>query len=147
MVKPLLGRLLWAAAGHAFGSSSSSDDGSSAILHLVLLLVLGGILIGTCLEVLCHRYHVAWMPGCALATLSGVAVGTLIRVTNDPEDIPSELLFSGNILFLVCLPIIIFDVRWGIGAVGSCEDLHGAPGGCCRPLGHDCRPAASRNSA
>lgn len=110
MVKPLLGKLLWASASHMFGSGSSNDDGSSAILHLVLLLVLGGILIGNCLEVLCHRYKITWMPGCALATLSGVIVGALIRLTRDPLDIPGELLFSGNILFLVCLPIIIFEV-------------------------------------
>lgn len=112
LLKPLMARLLLPTLAKLVGSTD--DDGSGSLLHLVLLLVLGGILIGTCLEVLCHRYRVTWLPGCTLATLSGVVIGVLIRVTNDPEDIPDELLFSGNILFLVCLPIILFDAGFSL---------------------------------
>lgn len=112
LLKPLTARLLLPTLAKLVGSTD--DDGSPSLLHLVLLLVLGGILVGTCLEVLCHRYRVTWLPGCTLATLSGVAIGTLIRATNDPEDIPDELLFSGNILFLVCLPIILFDAGFSL---------------------------------
>jgi hypothetical protein len=111
LLMPLTSRL--AAALHV-GLTSSNDDGSSQLLHLVLLLVLGGILLGSSLEVVAHRYHFTWMPGCALSTLCGVVVGGIMRVTHDPEDIPGELLFSGSALFLIVLPIIVFEMGFSL---------------------------------
>ena len=115
MLRPLLPSVSQLALGVVKAAlGSSDDDGNSEILHLVLLLVLGGIVLGTSLEVMFHRWRITWLPGCALSTLSGVIIGTILRVSNDPEDIPGELLFSGNILFLVCLPIIIFDAGFSL---------------------------------
>lgn len=115
LLKPLSGPMAGVLAGLLrAGVGTTDDDGNSQLLHLVLLLVLGGILLGTSLEVMAHRYHFTWLPGCALSTLCGVLIGTLIRVTHDPEDIPGELLFSGNVLFIVCIPIIIFDAGFSL---------------------------------
>lgn len=91
------------------------DDGVSAILHLVLLLVMGGILIGLSTEVIFHRKHITWLPGCTFSIIAGAVLGGAIRLSRDAEEqVPTELLFSGSILFLICIPVIIFNAGFSL---------------------------------
>ena len=104
----------------ALTTTLGNDDGAANIVHLVLVLVLLGILVSSSLEVLQHRYGYTAIPGCATSTLVGLAAGGIIRLLADgPEDIPVELSFSGQVFFIVVLPIVIFEVGFSLCVVGG----------------------------
>jgi len=90
------------------------DDGVSTQIHVVLLLVIGGVSLSMCLETIQHRYHFTFLPGPATAVVLGAILGLFIRLTSNEGDIPSELGFSGEIFFLILLPIIIFQAGYSL---------------------------------
>jgi NhaP-type Na+/H+ or K+/H+ antiporter len=90
------------------------DDGVSTQIHVVLLLVIGGVSLSMCLETIQHRYHFTFLPGPATAVFLGAILGLFIRLTSNEGDIPSELGFSGEIFFLILLPIIIFQAGYSL---------------------------------
>jgi NhaP-type Na+/H+ or K+/H+ antiporter len=90
------------------------DDGVSTQIHVVLLLVIGGVSLSMCLETIQHRYHFTFLPGPATAVVLGAILGLFIRITSNEGDIPSELGFSGEIFFLILLPIIIFQAGYSL---------------------------------
>jgi len=90
------------------------DDGVSTQIHVVLLLVIGGVSLSMCLETMQHRYHFTFLPGPATAVVLGAILGLFIRLTSNEGDIPSELGFSGEIFFLILLPIIIFQAGYSL---------------------------------
>ena len=94
--------------------SNPHDDGVSTQIHLVLLLVIGGVSLSMCLETIQHRYHFTFLPGPATAVVLGAILGLFIRLTANEGDIPSELGFSGEIFFLILLPIIIFQAGYSL---------------------------------
>jgi len=67
-----------------------------------------------CLETIQHRYHFTFLPGPATAVVLGAVLGLFIRLTANEGDIPSELGFSGEIFFLILLPIIIFQAGYSL---------------------------------
>ena len=99
--------------GHV-GLTGLPTTQSSYLLHLVLLLVLGGLLMSASVEVLLNRARVTWLPGSAIATLLGVGVGAAIRATHGDDDLPRELGFSGTVFFLLILPVIMFEAGWSL---------------------------------
>jgi NhaP-type Na+/H+ or K+/H+ antiporter len=95
-------------------SETGSDDGATEIIHVVLLLVIGGVLLSMSLEAIQHRYHITWLPGPATAVIIGLLLGVSIRLSAEEGEIPDEIGFSGEVFFLVLLPMIIFQAGYSL---------------------------------
>ena len=90
----------------------TTEDSSSLEANLVLLTILGGVIVSSSLETLQHRNHKTWFPESSLAVLAGLLVGVIIRfAVSNP---PNNLVFNGEIFFLVALPVLIFDAGYSL---------------------------------
>jgi hypothetical protein len=101
-------------SGPSGGPNPSAEDGDSLETHLVLLTMLGGVVVASSLETLQHRTHLTWIPESSLAVLAGIALGVVIRTCVAASSIPSNLVFNGDIFFLVALPVLIFDAGYSL---------------------------------
>jgi len=90
----------------------STEDGDSLEANLVLLTVLGGVFLASSLETLQHRNHKTWIPESSLAVLAGLTLGLIIRLSVVSP--PNNLVFNGEIFFLVALPVLIFDAGFSL---------------------------------
>lgn len=89
-----------------------TEDGDSLEANLVLLTVLGGVFLASSLETLQHRNHKTWIPESSLAVLAGLILGVIIRFS--VANPPNNLVFNGEIFFLVALPVLIFDAGFSL---------------------------------
>jgi hypothetical protein len=105
---------LGAGSGPSGGPNPNAEDGDSLETHLVLLTMLGGVVVASSLETLQHRTHLTWIPESSLAVLAGIALGVIIRTTVAAGSIPTNLVFNGDIFFLVALPVLIFDAGYSL---------------------------------
>ena len=101
-------------SGPSGGPNPSAEDGDSLETHLVLLTMLGGVVVASSLETLQHRTHLTWIPESSLAVLAGIALGAVIRTCVAASSIPTNLVFNGDIFFLVALPVLIFDAGYSL---------------------------------
>jgi len=101
-------------AGVGPETNPGAEDGDSLETHLVLLTMLGGVFVASSLETLQHRAHVSWIPESSLAVLAGLVLGVLIRVIVAADQIPNNLVFNGDVFFLVALPALIFDAGYSL---------------------------------
>ena len=101
-------------ASPASGLEPDAEDGSSLATHLVLLTIIAGVILSSSLETVQHRLRTAWIPESSLTVLSGMLLGVLIRLTVDEAKLPNNLVFNGDVFFLVALPLLIFDAGYSL---------------------------------
>jgi hypothetical protein len=72
------------------------------------------VILSSSLETVQHRLRTAWIPESSLTVLSGMLLGVLIRLTVDEAKLPNNLVFNGDVFFLVALPLLIFDAGYSL---------------------------------
>lgn len=96
------------------GLEPDAEDGSSLATHLVLLTIVAGVLLSSSIETAQHRLKTAWIPESSLTVLAGMLLGVIIRLTVDEARLPNNLVFNGDVFFLVALPLLIFDAGYSL---------------------------------
>jgi NhaP-type Na+/H+ or K+/H+ antiporter len=101
-------------SGGGGGLEPNAEDGSSLATHMVLLTIIAGVVISSSLETVQHRLKTTWIPESSLAVLAGMLLGALIRLTVTEANLPNNLVFNGDVFFLVALPLLIFDAGFSL---------------------------------